>query len=142
MEINIDGHSAEYRVSPSGSLDPWTSDYANSLGVGIMCTADMAGFILIDGEHIYKLKNGIFSVVLSNEKFNSWDSFNEWLLENKERYFGTLSQSKSDVDEMKKANEKIKSMTESERKEYFREEREKRRKRREEQIKKMKDTEK
>lgn len=69
--IEIDGHTIEYRICSTGSIDPWSLDYAHENKISLMGTSDMAEFILVDGEQIYKLSSwGLFH---SLEKLKTWE---------------------------------------------------------------------
>ena len=122
--LTLDGHTIEIRGSGSGSLDPWTSDFAKEIDCSLMCTSDMADFILIDGDNIYKLRSfndgrELYEII-QNGVIDSWDIFlNEWLnpqVEKKHiRDFGSLKQSKEDIKYLKKKDMVWKSIPESQR---------------------------
>ena len=120
----IDGHTIEIRYSGSGSIDPWTGDYARELGVGLMGTSDIGEFVLVDGNLIYRLRNGYIPFMASIENL----SFEEVMgILSTHDSFGTLEESKKGIDELKIENDKVKKMTPEEKRAYF-EEKKKRRK--------------
>ena len=88
--IEIDGHTIEYRICSTGSIDPWSLDYACENKISLMCTSDMAEFILVDGEQIYKINSwGSFSYL---EKLKTWGEIEEWLNQNSKKLRYTLSE--------------------------------------------------
>lgn len=102
--FNVAGHTVEVRYSPTGSCDPWTLDYAREKGVCLMCTSDVANFLLVDRDKLYRLKGGsliTFGHYLEKNVIDSPEAFALWLDEIKEQDFGTLSESKKQIDEMK-----------------------------------------
>ena len=125
MELfEIFGHTIDLRSSASGSLDPWTSDYAKTYEVGIMCTDDMAEFALIDGEHIFKIRNMIkfyyeLKEAIENKLVGSWDDafaiFNNYVV----MEFEPLSKSKHGIDIMKMHSEKFEKLTKKEKEAYW-----------------------
>lgn len=119
----IDGHTIEIRYSGSGSIDPWTGDYARELGVGLMGTCDVRNFVLVDGNLIYRLRHGCIPFMASIENL----SFEE-VMDILSTYdsFGTLEDSKKEIDELKIENDKVKEMTPEEKRAYFEEKKRKR----------------
>lgn len=45
----------------NSGVDQGSADYAHEQNVSIMCTADMASFALIDGERVFRIKNGMIN---------------------------------------------------------------------------------
>ena len=54
--FTTEGHTIEFRECSTGSIDPWSLDYADENKIPLMITSDMADFVLIDGDILYKLK--------------------------------------------------------------------------------------
>lgn len=126
--IEFDGHTIEIRGSSSGSLDPWTGDFTREIDCPLMCTSDMADFILIDGDDIYKLRSfndgRELHEMIQNGIIENWDMFiNEWLnpkLEKKHiRNFGSLKQSKENIKYLKKKDMVWKSIPTSDRRDTY-----------------------
>ena len=126
--IEFDGHKIEFRSSGSGSLDPWTSEYARSLGVGIMCTSDIGEFMLIDDEHIYKFEscNQAYelSTMLREGIIDNWEMFEkEWLepfLKRREHNdFGTIEEHRESVRKMKERDTVWKAIPEKHRRTVY-----------------------
>ena len=100
--LSLHGHTIEISSSGTGSIDPWSLDYAHSIDLSLMCTADMAEFMLIDGTHIYKFRSFNDGAELHEyikcEVFDTWEEFErEWLNPKIEKrhifYEGTLEDS-------------------------------------------------
>jgi len=126
--VEFDGHKIEFRSSGSGSLDPWTSEYARSLGVGIMCTSDMGEFMLIDDEHIYKFESCNqaleLSTMLREGIIDNWEMFEkEWLepfLKRREyNDFGTIEEHRESVRKMKERDTVWKAIPEKHRRTVY-----------------------
>ena len=81
--VTIEGHTLEYSYSGTGSRDPWTSKYLRDHNINkfMLCTADVAYFILVDGDTVYKtIGNGSsFEDVM---KMTSWEDAQTWLNKN------------------------------------------------------------
>lgn len=79
----VEGHTLEYRYSGTGSMDPWTRKYLkdNDMLGGMLCTADVAYFILVDGDTVYK-KFGNLSRFEDVKEMTSWSDVQEWLNKN------------------------------------------------------------
>lgn len=54
--FTTEGHTFEFRSCPTGSIDPWSLDYARENNIHLVGTSDFADFILIDGDTLYKLR--------------------------------------------------------------------------------------
>ena len=126
MELfKIFGHTIEFRGSGTGSLDPWSADYAHEQNVSMMCTADMASFALIDGERVFRIKHGITPLynelkeALENDKVTSWDDAFAIFSEHIDREFEPLSKSKHGIDIMKMHHEKSEKLTKKEKEAYW-----------------------
>lgn len=125
VQFNVFGHTIEFRGSGTGSLDPWSGDYAHEQGVSMMCTADMAEFALIDGEYVYKIKHGAYSVyneiknAIDNKTASSWEDIFAIFSNYVEREFQTLTDSKHSIDIMKMNHEKYQKLTKKEKEAYW-----------------------
>lgn len=123
----IEGHKIEMLTNGTGSIDPWSEEYAKSIDLSLMCTADMADFMLIDGEQIYKFDRSNDSYFLyqaiETSLIEKWSEFNEWLsslIEKKRVHdFGTLEESKKSLDESKKRDLVWKSIPEKDRRSTY-----------------------
>ena len=93
----IEGHTIEIKGSGSGSLDPWTSEYAREKGIGLMCTSDMAEFILLDGDDVWKIRNWGVKV----PEMKTWNEVEQFLGEHCTHY-GSLKEMKLRIKGMKK----------------------------------------
>ncbi len=109
MEYKVNGHTVEIRYSGSSSVDPWTRDYADKVGVILWGTDDVAEFALVDGEDIYHLRGGEtvrFADYIDNGIFGRQGMFEEWLDGISGRKVDTLSASISRIDRMKEEKHK------------------------------------
>lgn len=127
-EKKLFGHTIEVRGSGSGSLDPWSGDFARSINLSLMCTSDMAEFMLIDGEHIYKFDSSTPLMELHSfieaDVLDSWEQFeNEWLtpLVKKRRVhdWGLLSEHIEGLKQSKKRDIVWKSIPQNKRREVY-----------------------
>jgi hypothetical protein len=93
-KTEIEGHSIEIRTNRTGSIDPWSLDYATENNIRLMITSDMGVFILIDGEDIYRTNSwgAKLSEKLINGEINTFQGVMEWLAENSEKEEKTLSE--------------------------------------------------
>lgn len=97
----IEGHKVIVSPSSTGSVDPWSLDYAIKNNIGLMCTSDMATFALIDGENIYRLK--WFGINIDEICHGTWEEFRAKFENYVERAFEqTLSESINDLKELKR----------------------------------------
>ena len=119
----IDGHTIEIRYSGSGSIDPWTEEYAIKVGVALWGTSDVRYFALVDGSRIYRLRHGYIPFMASIEGLSFEEVMN--ILSTQDS-FGTLEERKKDIDCLKIENDKVKKMTPEEKWAYFEEKRRKR----------------
>ena len=113
-KYEVFGHIVEISYSPTGSCDPWSLDYADSIGVGLMVTSDIGTFVLIDNDVIYKLNSNSsfgFLEVLNSSTFTSFDEFEEVLKSYAYRWHCTLSESKKSLDNLKKEYDMLKDMS-------------------------------
>ena len=123
--LKIFGHTIEFKESGTGSLDPWSADYAHEQNVSMMCTDDMASFALIDGERVFRIKNSITTLynelkeALENGKIASWDDAFDIFNEHIDKEFKPLSKSKIDIGIMKMRNEKFEKLTKKEKEAYW-----------------------
>lgn len=95
----IEGHKVVYSGSNSGSLDPWTAKYADEKGVNLFCTSDMASFVLVDDDLVYRL-NWYECGHDTIKDIKSWYDFELWLKKNAERDFGSLRESLEAIDKL------------------------------------------
>ena len=123
-KLELYGHTLEIRGSGTGSVDPWSQDFAHSIDVSLMCTSDMAEFMLIDGQKIYKFESfnqaHELHELISNGIFDSWEQFDdEWLVpkirQHRTIYFGTLDESIESLKEHKRRETVWESIPEKER---------------------------
>lgn len=79
-EIQLNGHKVEICDSGSGSIDPWTGKKADELGVSLVGTSDMASFMRVDEETIYKLPHYGYPVyeLISNGTISSYSDLLSW----------------------------------------------------------------
>ena len=97
-KAEIDGHTLEFRMSGTGSIDPWSGDYAHDNKIALMVTADCARFILVDGDHIYKEKG--FGKLFHDCGIETWEQAQDWL----DKYCydkGSLKESLNNLAELK-----------------------------------------
>jgi len=129
MKKEFDGHTIEVVLNGTGSVDPWSCEFARSIDLGIMCTSDLGYFMLIDGNLVYKIERGNIAVeletLLAKDYFDSWEKFEEtWLkphLEEKYcvKYWYTLEESIEGLKKRKKRDEVWKSIPEKKRRETY-----------------------
>ena len=120
----IDGHTIEVRYSGSGSIDPWSGEYATKVGVALWGTSDVRYFALVDGNLIYRLHDGGITKFISTIENLSFEEVMNVLSTCDS--FGTLEERKKDIDRLKIENEKVKKMTPEEKRAYFEEKKRKR----------------
>lgn len=127
-EKELFGHTIEIRGSGSGSIDPWSGDFARSINLGLMGTCDTAEFMLIDGQHIYRFHSSTPLMELHSfieaDVFESWEQFeNEWLKPLIEKYraqdWGLLSEHIEGMKKAKKRDEVWKTIPEKKRREVY-----------------------
>lgn len=85
FNVMIKGHTLEFRSSCSGSIDPWTMDYAAEHKIPLFGTADIKDFVKVDNLWIYKLaycRTEKFIELYSNEKMQTWEEVQDWLNNN------------------------------------------------------------
>ena len=104
-KIEIDGHSFEFRICSTGSIDPWSLDYAIKNSINFMISDDMTYFVLLDGDSIYKLLNygHIFEDVIPK----TFEEAKEWL-DNYTKFKGSLKDSIQSLIEYKEKCDKNK----------------------------------
>lgn len=78
--VTIEGHTLEYSYSGTGSRDPWTSKFLRDHNINkfMLCTADVAYFILVDGDTVYKHRSDI-SKFEDVKEMSSWEEVQDWL---------------------------------------------------------------
>ena len=103
-KTEIEGRSIEIRGNRTGSIDPWSLDYATENNIRLMITSDMGVFILLDGEDIYRTNSwGIeLSEKLINGEINTFQGVMEWLAKNSEKEEKTLSEMIEILNKIKK----------------------------------------
>ena len=129
MKKEIGGHTIEVVLNGTGSVDPWSCDFARSINLGIMCTSDLGYFMLIDGNLVYKIERDNIAMeletLLATNYFDRWEEFEEtWLkphLEEKYciKYWYTLEESIEGLKKRKKRDEVWKSIPEKKRREMY-----------------------
>lgn len=119
----IDWHTIEIRYSGSGSIDPWSGEYAIKVGVALWGTSDIRYFAIVDGSRIYRLQDNYTQFIESLDGI-SFEELEKLLLT--QDSFGTLEERKKDIDRLKIENDKVKKMTPEEKRAYFEEKRLKR----------------
>lgn len=85
FNVMIKGHTLEFRSSCSGSIDPWTMDYAAEHKIPLFGTDDIEDFVKVDNLWIYKLAYCCaekFIELYSNEKMQTWEEVQDWLNNN------------------------------------------------------------
>ena len=85
FNVMIKGHTLEFRTSGSGSIDPWTRDYAREHNIALIGTADVKDFVKVDDTWIYKIIHGYtsgFYEKYSNDELKTWEEVQDWLKEN------------------------------------------------------------
>lgn len=85
FNVMIKGHTLEFRSSCSGSIDPWTMDYAAEHKIPLFGTADIKDFVKVDNLWIYKIIHGFtagFYKKYSNEELKTWEEVQDWLNNN------------------------------------------------------------
>lgn len=124
----LEGHTVEVRGSGTGSCDPWSQAYAEKIGVSLMCTADMAVFMLVDGSRVFRLEDWSLgygdTLREAFQTFSSWDAFEkEWLQAAIKRGTvterGTLEESRAHLDEARRRSLVWKSIPQEERREVY-----------------------
>lgn len=94
----IEGHRFEWSYSSTGSIDPWSLDFCETHHISLVCTADVAFFILVDGNEIWKEKG--YGSSFQDEEFKCYEDCLAWLEKNC-RYEGTLEESLKSLKEYK-----------------------------------------
>lgn len=111
--IEIESHTIEIKMSSTGSIDPWSSKWADENSLPIMCTSDLAKFILIDGEEIYRLDT--WNTDFLSSGLTKFSEVLEWL-EGRTTYFGKLSESIRCLEKRKKKQIEWQKLTPEQRK--------------------------
>ena len=119
----INGHTIEVCYSGSGSIDPWSGEYAIKVGVALWGTSDISYFALVDGSRIYRLQNNYTQFIEALDGI-SFEELEKLLLA--QDSFGTLEERKKNIDSLKIENDKVKKMTPEEKRVYFEEKKRKR----------------
>jgi len=127
-KYKIEGHTVEVRISGTGSCDPWSQAYADKIGVSLMCTADMAVFMLVDDSRVFRLEDWSLghgdALRDALQSFPSWDAFErEWLQAAIKRGTvterGTLEESRAHLDEARRRERVWKAMPQTKRREVY-----------------------
>lgn len=91
--MKLFGHSIKHGLSGFGSIDPWTLEYRINNNIPFMGTSEVAHFVLIDGDHIYKIRNALrFFDELKSPEITSWDEVLKILDKYVVEDFGSLSE--------------------------------------------------
>lgn len=127
-KYKIEGHTVEIRVSSTGSCDPWSLEYAQKIKLSRMCTADMAEFMLVDGEHVFRIENWGAARDLRNlvktGAVADWSVFkDQWLMrglaDGSIMARGTLSEARGYLDEARRRERVWKAMPQAERRKAY-----------------------
>ena len=82
----IDGHTLEFRMSGSGSIDPWTREYCQEHNIPLIGTADIKEFVRVDSHYIYRITKGYgdsdFFKMYERGDLKTFDQVQDWLLTN------------------------------------------------------------
>lgn len=97
-KFEIEGHTLEFRSSGSGSIDPWTIDYADEHKIGLMGTCDIRDYLLVDGDLIYEVRN-CRAPSFYESNIDNWKDASEWIENNTRKSIQTLTES---IDSIKK----------------------------------------
>ena len=111
--IAIDGHTIDVCQNGTSTIDPWSEQFAFELELSIMCTADMAIFMLVDKDRLYLIERTDDALELyelhETNALAKWEAFQKWFEEklNKRRvrYCGTIRESIDGLIESKKRDE-------------------------------------
>lgn len=98
-KTTIEGHTLEFRDCYTGSCNPWALDYAHEHNLPLMITADMAEFLLIDGEYVYQLKGNV------PESITTWEAAKAWI----EKYASPRTPLSECIESLKEYKEKLES---------------------------------
>lgn len=81
--VMIKGHTLEFRMSGSGSIDPWTGEYCREHNIPLIGTGDVKEFVRIDNHYIYKLNHNCgsseFFKKYENEELKTYEEVQDWL---------------------------------------------------------------
>lgn len=83
--VMIKGHVLEFRISASGSIDPWTYEYCRNNGITIIGSSDIKEFVRLDNHYIYKLNLSSESEFIrkyEEEEFQTFNEIEDWLNKN------------------------------------------------------------
>ena len=83
----VDGHIIEYRYGSTGSIDPWSLDFADKNNIGLIVTADVSYYYLVDNNDVY-IEIGYINRPDPYD-MNSFDDINEYLIKYT-KYIGKL----------------------------------------------------
>ena len=83
----VDGHIIEYRYGSTGSIDPWSLDFADKNNIGLIVTDDVAYYYLVDNNDVY-MEIGYIKRPDPYD-MNSFDDINEYLTKYT-KYIGKL----------------------------------------------------
>lgn len=92
----IDGHTIEYSYGSTGSIDPWSLDFANQNNIALIVTSDIAYYFLVDNSEIFKDKR--YTNSPDPYEMDTFDSISEYL-SNYTEYNGNLQER---IDKLKK----------------------------------------
>ena len=83
--VMIKGHTLEFRMSASGSIDPWTYEYYRNNGIMLVGSSDVKEFVRLDNHYIYKLNlssSSEFCQKYEKEEFKTFEEVKDWLSNN------------------------------------------------------------
>lgn len=98
-KVEIEGHTFEFRYSGTGSLDPWSGDYADENNISLMVTSDVAFFMLVDGDDLYRMRED--GHVFIEDDIKTYTEAMDWLNKHAE-YRGSLMERIHSLKEYKK----------------------------------------
>lgn len=77
FKTEIEGHTLEFRECHTGSYNPWALDFADEHKLPLMITSDMAEFLLLDGDAVYRLKD--YGVTFDPDEITTWKDVKSWI---------------------------------------------------------------
>ena len=97
-KVEIDGHTFEFRYSGTGSLDPWSGDYAHENNINLIVTSDVAFFLLVDGDDLYRMRGDGHAFI--EDSIKTYDEAKDWLSKHAE-HRGSLNEKIQSLKEYK-----------------------------------------
>jgi len=74
-KFEFDGHTLEFGMGTS-NIDPWTRDYARTLGIGMQTVHNARLYMRVDGDKVYLLYGGEMVDLcnsLTDKALENWD---------------------------------------------------------------------